>query len=126
MSRIETAIKLLGKNCDIVPSNTIESGINAGRLIFKHLYINEDLEDFINDLSLYQYEYDEKRAEYKSIPKHDWTSHYADAYRYLATIFEYLIRSDIKQEKEDIHEVDLEILDFDDDDAEEEIELNPW
>lgn len=126
MSRIETAIKLLGKNCDIVPSNTIESGINAGRLIFKHLYINEDLEDFINDLSLYQYEYDEKRAEYKSIPKHDWTSHYADAYRYLATIFEYLIRSDIKQEKEDIHEVDLEILDFDDDDEEEEIELNPW
>ena len=125
-SRIETAVKLLGKNCDIVPSNTIESGINAGRLIFKHLYINEELEDFINDLSLYQYEYDENRAEYKSIPKHDWTSHYADAYRYLATIFEYLVKSEIVKDDEELNEIDVEILWLDEDDEEEEIELNPW
>mgnify|MGYP003677486251 FL=1 len=67
MSRIEIVSRLLdwyGK-CDIVPMNTIESWITACRLIFKNLYIDEDLEDFLNDISLYQYEYDEKRGEFK-------------------------------------------------------------
>ena len=126
MSRIETAIKLLWKNCDIVPMNTIESGINAGRLIFKNLYINEELEDFINDISLYQYEYDESRAEFKKTPKHDWTSHYADSYRYLATIFEHLIKTEVIPDKENMHPVDIDIFELDDEDDEESIELNPY
>lgn len=126
MSRIETAIKLLGKNCDIVPMNTIESGINAGRLIFKHLWINEDLEDFINDISLYQYEWDDKLGEFKKVPKHDWTSHYCDAYRYLATIFEHLMRVPIIEEakwKNEDDPLDLFIEDFQD---EEDLDLTPY
>ena len=106
--------------------NTIESGINAGRLIFKNLYINEELEDFINDLSLYQYEYDESRAEFKKTPKHDWTSHYSDSYRYLATIFEHLIKTDVIPDKDKMHQVDIDIFELDDEDDEENIELNPY
>ena len=121
MSRIETAIKLLGKNCDIVPMNTIESGINAGRIIFKNLYINEELEDFLNDLSLYQYEYDDSRAEFKKTPKHDWTSHYADSYRYLATIFEHIIKVDRVLKENTMHKIDIEIFELDDEDEDEEI-----
>lgn len=90
MSRIDIAVKLLWNICDIVPMNTIESWINAWRLIFNKVWIDEQLEDFINDLSLYQYEYDDIRWEFKKTPKHDWTSHYADTYRYLAVIFEHL------------------------------------
>lgn len=122
MSRIDTAIRLLWKNCDIVPSNTIESGINAWRLIFKNIWIEESLEDFINDISLYQYEWDDTKWEFKKIPKHDWTSHYADAFRYLATIFEYLIRTPISQDKE---EKEIDII-FDDDEEEEEYTLTPY
>jgi len=59
-SRIETAIKLMGNNCKIVPMNTIESGINATRMIFKYLWIDESLDEYLNNLSLYQYEMDEK------------------------------------------------------------------
>jgi hypothetical protein len=40
--------------------NSIESGIDAGRLIFEKVWIEESLEDFINNLSLYQYEWDDK------------------------------------------------------------------
>tara|TARA_R110000772_G_scaffold267284_1_gene390948 strand:- start:10 stop:270 length:261 start_codon:yes stop_codon:yes gene_type:complete len=86
----------LGK-CDVVPMSTIESGINACRLIFKHLYFDEDLEEFLNDISLYQYEYDEKRGEFKKSPTHDWTSHYADALRYLAVIMHHLMKTPISQ-----------------------------
>jgi hypothetical protein len=62
MSRLDTAIKLLWNNCDVVPLNSVESWINAWRMILKHLWIDESLEEFINDISLYQYEFDEKRC----------------------------------------------------------------
>ena len=35
-------------------------------------------------LSLYRRDYDERREEYRVKPAHDWTSHYADAFRYFA------------------------------------------
>jgi len=98
MSRLDTAIKLLWNICAVVPISSIESWINAWRLIFKNVWINEDLEEFTNDLSLYQYEYDEKRWEFTKVPKHDWTSHFADTFRYLAIIFEFLIRTPIEQQ----------------------------
>jgi len=100
MSRLETAVKLLWNNCEVVPLSSIESWINAWRLIFKHIWIEEWLEDFQNDLSLYQYEYDEKRWEFTKKPKHDWTSHYADTYRYMAITYEYLIRTPITQQEQ--------------------------
>lgn len=100
MSRLDTAVKLLWSNCDIVPMNSIESWINAWRLIFKNVWIEEELEEFINDLSLYQYEYDEKRWEFTKTPKHDWTSHFADAFRYMATIYEFLIKIPLSQEEQ--------------------------
>jgi phage terminase large subunit len=33
---------------------------------------------------MYRREYDPKRQELKANPLHDWTSHYADAFRYFA------------------------------------------
>jgi phage terminase large subunit len=140
MSRLETAIKLLWNNCDVVPLNSIESWINAGRMIFKHIIINEELEEFINDLSLYQYEYNETRWEFTTTPKHDWTSHYADAFRYLATIYELLIRTPIKEEAqkeivwnpfdrkdwEQTITFNWTILNFDDDEKEEEFNDNVY
>ena len=33
---------------------------------------------------MYRRHYDEKRQEYGLRPLHDWTSHYADAFRYFA------------------------------------------
>ena len=40
--------------------SSIESGINAGRIIFKEVWIDEALDEFINNLALYQYEWDDK------------------------------------------------------------------
>ena len=94
MSRLDIAIKLLWNNCAVVPITSIETWINAWRYIFKYLYIEESLEELLNDLSLYQYEYDDKIWDFKKTPKHDFTSHYADAYRYLAMTFDSLLRND--------------------------------
>jgi len=100
LTRLSTAIKLLWDNCEVVPMNSIESWINAWRLIFKNVRINEELEEFINDLSLYKYEWDDNRQEFKKTPEHDWTSHYADAFRYCAIIFEYLTELETKDKEQ--------------------------
>lgn len=94
LTRIETAIKLLWDICKIVPQNSVESGIDAGRMIFKNLWINEELDEFINNLSLYQYEWDDKLGQFKKQPIHDFTSHDADAFRYLATIYNHLTKQE--------------------------------
>jgi phage terminase large subunit len=41
--------------------------------------------DGIHALENYGYEWDEERAIFKKTPRHDWTSHFADAARYAAT-----------------------------------------
>ena len=35
-------------------------------------------------LRMYRRNYNEQREEYRVMPLHDWTSHYADAFRYIA------------------------------------------
>lgn len=70
-------------------------GINAARLIFHRIYFDEDnTEDLRNALSLYSQEWDDKRGQFKSKPKHDWTSHFADAFRYLAVNYNNITEED--------------------------------
>jgi phage terminase large subunit len=120
-SRIETAIRFMGNICKIVPMNTIESGISATRLIFKNLWIDEKLDSFLNNISLYQYEMDEKLGMLKKQPKHDFTSHDADTLRYMSTVYEHIIKSPRREEaREELDGMDLLI--FGDDEPEEEDE----
>ena len=125
-SRIEVAIKLLGKDCKIVPNNTIESGINAGRLIFKNLWVNEDLDDFLNDLSLYRYEYNEKLWEFSKTPQHDFTSHFADTYRYLATIYDFFTKLPEKKEETVVFDEMSLLIDDDEYDEKDETYNSPY
>ena len=82
-SRYETA-RRLGLNFSIVPNLPVMDGINAVRRRFDTLWINDKCSDFLNALSLYRKEWDDKRGEFKPRPFHDFTSHYADALRYWA------------------------------------------
>ncbi len=100
LTRMETAIKLMWDICKIVPMSTIESGIDAGRLLFKNIWIDSNLEEFINNLSLYQYEWDDKLWQFKKQPVHDFTSHDADWFRYMAIIFNHITKKPLYEEKE--------------------------
>jgi hypothetical protein len=85
--------------------NSIESGIDAGRLIFDRIWIEESLEDFINNLSLYQYEWDDKLGQFKKQPIHDFTSHDADTFRYMATVYYALVKtSPIEKQKDPLED----------------------
>lgn len=82
-SRIETAQKL-GIKFDVCPSLPIMDGITAVRNIFPRCWFSTECKDLMDALREYREEKDEKTGLSKGRPLHDWTSHYADAMRYLA------------------------------------------
>lgn len=77
--------KDLGIDFDIAPNIPIDDGINAVRMRFRSLWIDKTkCSAFINAISQYQKEWNEKMGDYKAKPMHDWTSHAADMLRYFA------------------------------------------
>ena len=94
-SRLETARKL-GIHFRVVRKLTIEDGIHAARAILPKCYFEKtNTKDGLQALRRYRKEFDEKKGIYKPHPLHDWSSHYADAFRYFAIAF----RDRSKQER---------------------------
>ncbi len=90
---IEEQFEMYGWQTRIVPQLSLQDGIQAVRLTLKDAYIAEDLRDMIDALKLYQREYDEDKRCFNDKPRHDWTSHYADAVRYACLVW----REEMKQ-----------------------------
>ncbi len=83
-TRIET-LQALGVEPKLVPDHTIMDGINAARVSFPSMWFDADRCRFgLEALRQYRTEFDEKTKVFKNTPKHDWTSHAADAFRYSA------------------------------------------
>lgn len=83
-SRLEIA-KSLGINFKVAPNIRIEDGINAVRMRFNTLWIDETkCARFLDAIGLYQKEWDDKQGQFKNHPLHNWTSHQADMLRYWA------------------------------------------
>jgi phage terminase large subunit len=83
-TRIET-LQELGRKPDVVPSHKVMDGINAARLTLRKCWFDKmRCADGIEALRQYRAEFDEKTRAFKDNPRHDWASHTADAFRYLA------------------------------------------
>ncbi len=63
----------------------IIDGINAARLMIPKCYFDrEKTHEGLEMLRQYRQEFDEKKKVFRDHPRHDFTSHAADAFRYLA------------------------------------------
>lgn len=82
MTRWEKA-KQLGITFTIAPNVSVEDGIESVRSGLSKIWIDENCSNFIKAIENYRQEYDHKRKVYKDYPLHDWSSHWADALRYL-------------------------------------------
>jgi len=83
MSRIEKA-KQLGITFTVAPNVSIVDGIESVRSGLGKVWIDEvSCSPLLKALENYRQEYDQKHRVYKSQPLHDWSSHWADAMRYL-------------------------------------------
>ena len=83
-SRWETAYSL-GLRFRVIPKMKVADGINAARMLIPKCYFDRDkCGEGLEMLRQYRQEWDEKRKMFRDHPRHDYTSHAADAFRYLA------------------------------------------
>lgn len=85
-SVIEQLAEYLGiNNMAIVPDLGVQDGIQAVRQMLPQCWFDaERTDDGLEALRQYQREYDEDKKAFRQTPRHDWTSHPADAFRMLA------------------------------------------
>jgi hypothetical protein len=75
----------LGRRVKITPKLTLEDGINAARMVWPRCWFDETkTARGLECLQNYRRELNAKLGEFKPMPVHDWASHGADAFRYLA------------------------------------------
>lgn len=83
-TRIEQ-MQALGLKPKLVPDHRLMDGIQAARTTIPMArFDREACGEGIEALKQYRAEYDEERKVLKPTPLHDWSSHAADAFRYLA------------------------------------------
>jgi len=82
---VQQIIQAAGRKVQIVRQTSINDGIAAARSIFNKCYFDaEKCADGLQALRHYRYDFDEDLLTFKKEPRHDWASHPADAFRYLA------------------------------------------
>lgn len=93
MSRLEIA-RNQGVNFKVVDNIPVSDGIDALRIILGYSSFDaRRTEEGVYALKNYHKEWSERMNAYKDEPKHDWTSHAADAARYAAVTINKLRRS---------------------------------
>lgn len=71
----------------IVPQLDLLDGISAARAAFPNYYFNKErTKDLVLALKSYHRTYDEDKKVYTDEPVHDWSSHFADTFRYDALV----------------------------------------
>jgi hypothetical protein len=83
-TRVET-MQLFGLHPQVAPAATFQDGINAVRRTLPLCVFHPRTEETgINALEQYRREWDDEKKTFRASHVHDWTSHPADAFRYLS------------------------------------------
>jgi hypothetical protein len=83
-TRLEVA-QSLGIRFQVAPNVPIEDGIHAARMLLPKCWFDETrCAKGLEALQHYRRDYNTRLNEFKAVPVHNWASHGADAFRYLA------------------------------------------
>jgi phage terminase large subunit len=98
-TRVETMMTL-GLKPKLVPMHKVMDGINAGRVLMPRVWFDQtNCKEGLECLRQYRADYDEKARTFRDAPKHDWTSHTADAWRYLCMAYREIKPEAVKVDK---------------------------
>ena len=101
----------LGCKMKVVAATNQQNGIEATRKILEWTWFDiERCDEAVEALLQYQYEYDEKLQTFKSKPKHDWTSHYADAIEIIAQVWKSAIIPKSEEQPRFLHQMTINEL----------------
>jgi hypothetical protein len=83
-TRLET-LRKLGLKGHVLPQVRLDDGINGVRMLLPRCWFDAiKCQKGLDCLRWYQREWAEKSQDFRNRPLHDWSSHGADAFRYLA------------------------------------------
>ena len=86
-TRVQTMMEM-GLNPKLVPAHKLGDGINAVRKTLPHCHFDAaKCAKGLEALRSYHAEWDEKSRTFRDTPKHDSSSHAADAFRYLSMVW---------------------------------------
>jgi phage terminase large subunit len=71
----------------VVAATSQQNSIEAARKTAEISYFDEKAEQGFTALKQYQFEYDDDKKTFRSKPRHDWTSHAADAYEIIGQVW---------------------------------------
>jgi hypothetical protein len=112
-TRVQTVRNLWPNvNVVVIPKLPVDDGIARGRVMFSHLWIDEDkCSLFLDYIAQYRQKWDENRGMFLETPYHDFTSHAADVHRGAAVIEDQMNNEDEQPmpEQEDPYE---DVYDF--------------
>lgn len=109
-TRVETLIGL-GRQPAVVPDHKTMDGINAARLLMPRCWFDKaKCASGMEALRQYRSAFDEKLKTFKDEPRHDWTSHTADAFRYMAMAYREIVPDAPKPPPRFLNELALEEL----------------
>ena len=98
-SRVEVLLSK-GRHPKLVPLHSLEDGINAARMTLPRCIFDEQRTGTaLEALRQYRREWDDDKKVFRDKPLHDWTSHTADAFRYLAMAWRELKGEPVKEAK---------------------------
>lgn len=98
-TRLEIA-KDLGIKFRIVPKLPIHEGIELARGLFPRLWIDQQkCQYLLKALENYHKHFNEKLNVYSDNPVHDWSSHCADAFRYMSIVYNKSTRNTMSEEE---------------------------
>lgn len=90
----------------LVPFLSVQDGIQAARLMFKHLIFDEaGCLSGLRALKSYKREWDRDNKVFRDKPAHDWASNFADSFRYLALVAK--LRTEPTETKDDRQRIGL-------------------
>jgi hypothetical protein len=75
-----------GFPCEIVPSLSVQNGIDAARLMLPQCRFDSLADKGLEALRAYKRQYSELTKAYQNKPLHDWSSNGADSFRYLSLV----------------------------------------
>lgn len=82
---ISEQLRKAGIRNKILPSLSVQAGIEKGKALLKEAYIDQTrCKNGLHAMQHYHYEYDEARQCFKNDPYDDWSADASDAWRYLA------------------------------------------
>lgn len=95
----------MGIKMRLVPSLSLQDGIQSVRQMLPKVWFDKRCEDAIEALKQYRRKWEDDKKIFSDNPLHDWTSHTADSFRYASLVWKNPLPAEEEQQPRFLHDM---------------------